>query len=55
MDGNGPSRINLNFFKAQLFTFDLEWLSIGRIRFGYFAYGIVHYCHQITNLERWVF
>lgn len=51
MDGNGPSGINLNFFKAQLFTFDLEWLSIGRIRFGFFAYGRVYYCHQITNIN----
>ena len=54
MDGIGPSGINLNFFKAQLFSFDLEWLSIGRIRFGFFAYGRVHYCHQITNINELV-
>lgn len=51
MDGTGTSGINIDFFKAQLFTIDLEWLSIGRIRFGFFSYGRVQYCHQITNLN----
>jgi hypothetical protein len=51
MDGLGPSRINLNFFKTQLMMIDLEWLGVGRIRFGFFAYGRIHYCHQITNIN----
>ncbi len=51
MNGLGPSRINLNFFKTQLMMMDLEWLGVGRIRFGFFAYGKVHYCHQITNIN----
>jgi hypothetical protein len=52
MDGLGPSGINLNFFNAQLFVIDLEWLGVGRIRFGYYVYGIIHYCHQITNINQ---
>ena len=51
MDGNGPSRLNLDFSKTQLFMMDFEWLGVGRIRFGFFAYGRIHYCHQITNIN----
>lgn len=51
LDGNGHSKINLDFKKAQLFTIDLEWLSVGRIRFGFFIYGKCQYCHQITNIN----
>lgn len=52
MDGNGPSKINLDFSKTQLFVIDLEWLGVGRIRFGFYAYGKIHYCHQITNINQ---
>jgi hypothetical protein len=54
MDGNGPSGINLNFYNTQLFVIDLEWLGVGRIRFGFYAYGRIHYCHQITNINQLV-
>jgi hypothetical protein len=30
---------------------DFEWLGVGRIRFGFFAYGKIQYCHQITNIN----
>jgi hypothetical protein len=36
---------------AQLFVIDLEWLSVGRIRFGFYAYGRIQYCHQVTNVN----
>jgi hypothetical protein len=51
MDGTGMSGITLNFQKAQLFVIDFEWLSVGRIRFGFYIFGKINYCHQITNLN----
>jgi hypothetical protein len=51
MDGTGTSGLNLNFTKAQLFVIDMEWLSVGRVRFGFYAYGRIQYCHQVTNIN----
>jgi hypothetical protein len=51
MNGNGTSTLNLDFTKAQLFVIDFEWLSVGRIRFGFYAFGKINYCHQIINLN----
>ena len=51
MDGTGPSGLNLQFNKAQLFAIDIEWLGVGRLRFGFFAYGKIQYCHQVTNVN----
>ena len=51
MDGTGMSGITLNFKKAQLFVIDFEWLSVGRIRFGFYIFGKINYCHQITNFN----
>lgn len=51
MNGTGPSGLNLNFSNTQLFVIDLEWLGVGRIRFGFYAYGRIQYCHQITNIN----
>jgi hypothetical protein len=48
-DGTGISGLVLNFEKNQLFVIDLEWLSAGRIRFGFYLFGRIFYCHQITN------
>jgi hypothetical protein len=51
MDGTGSSGLNLNFSKCQLFLIDMEWLGVGRIRFGFYAYGKVIYCHQVSNIN----
>lgn len=51
MDGSGPSGLNLDFTKTQLFVIDMEWLGVGRIRFGFYAYGRIQYCHQVTNIN----
>lgn len=51
MDGTGISSIPLDFTKAQLYVIDFEWLSVGRIRFGFYMFGKINYCHQITNLN----
>jgi hypothetical protein len=51
MNGTGPSGLTLDFTKAQLFVIDMEWLGIGRVRFGFYAYGKIQYCHQVTNIN----
>ncbi len=51
MDGTGISGLKLDFATAQLFVIDLEWLGVGRLRFGFYAYGKINYCHQITNIN----
>lgn len=51
MDGTGPSGLNLDFTKTQLFTIDMEWLGVGRVRCGFFAYGRIQYCHQFPHVN----
>ncbi len=51
MDGSGPSGLTLNFSKTQLFVIDSEWLGVGRVRFGFYAFGRIQYCHQFTNIN----
>lgn len=51
MDGTGISGLNLNFSNAQLFVIDMEWLGVGKIRFGFYVYGKIQYCHQISNIN----
>lgn len=54
MNGTGKSGLNLDFTKTQLFVIDFEWLGVGRIRFGFYAFGQIFYCHQILNLNQLV-
>jgi hypothetical protein len=49
MDGTGPSEIDLDFTKAQIFWFDLEWLGVGRVRFGFVHHGKIYVCHEATH------
>jgi len=51
MNGNGTSGINLDFTTAQLFIIDLEWLGVGRIRYGFYIYGKIYYCHEVINVN----
>lgn len=51
MDGTGSSKLNLDFTKTQLFVMDMEWLGVGRVRYGFYAYGKIHYCHQQLNIN----
>jgi hypothetical protein len=51
MDGTGVSGLHLDITKAQLFVIDMEWLGVGRIRYGFYAYGKIHYCHQVLNIN----
>lgn len=51
LNGNGPSGVNLDFSKTQLYVIDFEWLGVGRIRYGFYLYGKIYYCHQILNVN----
>lgn len=51
MNGIGTSGIYLDFTKAQLFVIDFEWLGVGRVRFGFYVYGKIIYCHEILNVN----
>lgn len=46
LDGTGPSGINLDLSKAQIFIFDLEWLGVGSVRFGIVIDGYFLYVHE---------
>lgn len=46
MDGTGPSGISLDFTKTQIFYIDLEWLGVGRVRFGFVHQGVPYICHE---------
>ena len=50
-DGNGPSGNILNITASQIYFADIEWLGVGRVRYGIFQGGIPTYIHQITNIN----
>lgn len=49
MDGSGSSGFTLDETKSQILVFDLEWLGVGSVRFGFVVNGQVVYCHQFNN------
>ena len=49
MNGSGPSGNILDTSKAQIYTFDYEWLGVGRVRYGVVQKGILIYVHEINN------
>jgi hypothetical protein len=40
---------SLDFSKAQIFTTDLEWLGVGRVRCGFVIDGEIKYCHEFKH------
>ena len=59
MDGNGPSGINLDLSKAQMFYMDYSWYGSGPIRYGFRdTQGKIFYCHRFVNnnqnFEAWM-
>lgn len=40
---------SLDFSKAQIFTADLEWLGVGRVRCGFVVNGEIIYCHEFEH------
>ena len=51
LNGTELSGLTLDFRKTQLFVIDMEWLGVGRVRYGFYAYGKIQYCHQVTNIN----
>lgn len=51
LDGTGPSRITIDFEKAQIFLFDMEWLGVGRVRFGIVLGGSIIYVHEFSHIN----
>jgi len=49
MDGNGRSRVAVDFTKTQILFIDYEWLGVGRVRFGFVIDGLVYYFHEFLN------
>ena len=39
----------LDFTKANIFTTDLEWLGVGRVRCGFVVDGEIRYCHEFNH------
>ncbi len=46
MDGSGISGDTLDLTKAQILHIDYQWLSTGRIRYGFDIEGRIHYVHE---------
>lgn len=55
LDGTGPSGIELDFTKSQIFWIDVEWLGVGSVRCGFVINGqfviahIFHHANKITG------
>ncbi len=49
LNGLGASRINIDLSKTQIFWIDFEWLSVGRIRFGFVVDGKLSYFHEMNH------
>jgi hypothetical protein len=46
-DAANPSGFTLNVTKAQIFVIDFQWLSVGRVRFGFEIEGSIVYVHEV--------
>jgi hypothetical protein len=51
LDGDGLSDITIDWTKAQILLMDLEWLGVGRVRFGVVLGGDIVYVHEVTNVN----
>lgn len=49
LDGEGPSKIDLDLTKSQILFIDLEWLSVGTVRYGFEINGKFRLCHTQDN------
>ena len=46
-----PSRIVADWSKAQIFLTDMEWLGVGRVRFGIVLGGEIVYVHEFAHIN----
>ena len=49
LNGTGSSGKNVSFYKAQIFSFDLEWLGVGQVRCGIVVDGIFRHCYTFER------
>ena len=49
MDGSGPSGIDINWTKFQIFFIDFEWLGVGRARMCLVIHGQIHVVHEFLG------
>lgn len=49
LDGFGPSGYTLDPTKTNIFMIDLQWLGVGRVRFGLDLGGHLIYCHDMSH------
>jgi hypothetical protein len=49
LDGTGPSNVNIDFTKSQIFVTDYQWLGVGRVRVGFSIDGRLYYTHYFTH------
>ena len=49
LEGKGPSGVTIDLSKTQIFWIDFEWLSVGRVRFGFVIDGKLIYFHEIDH------
>lgn len=51
LDGTGISGVTVNLSAAQIFVIDYEWLSLGRVRFGFMQSGKTYYAHYVDHIN----
>lgn len=51
LDGTGASGITVHLSAAQIFVIDYEWLSLGRVRFGFMQSGKTYYAHYVNHIN----
>ena len=49
MDGSGSSALTFDVTKAFILIIDLQFLGMGRVRFGFDINGVIYYFHQFLN------
>lgn len=51
LDGTGASGVTVAMSAAQIFVVDYEWLSLGRVRFGFMQSGKTYYAHYVNHIN----
>jgi hypothetical protein len=49
LDGNGTSAISLDETRRQILDIDIEWLGVGRVRYGFNIDGKAVFAHYVNN------
>lgn len=49
LDGSGASEITLDETRRQILDVDIEWLGVGRVRYGFNIDGMTYYTHYVNN------